>query len=82
MRKMTWVILIFNLAMLAWFLYAANVETPVDCTGVAPADLPDCENDTIRGAGVGTLLIVALWIVGEVGLVLAWLFTRRREDRN
>lgn len=80
MRKVTWVILIFNVAMLAWFVYAANVETPVNCTGVAPADLAECENDTIEGAGVGTLLIFGLWLVGDVVLALWWIVTRRRRE--
>ena len=82
MRKITWVILIFNLAMLAWFVYAANFGTPFDCTGVAPADLADCENDVVRGAGVGTLLIAGVWIVGDLILGLIWIVTRakRRHD--
>lgn len=93
-RKMTWLILVFSAAMLAWVVAAASsvAETAVtsedrsDCQGLVDAGLYDSVGECIDtleaaadvGAGIGTGILILLWVVGFIVLSLIWLMTRPR----
>lgn len=79
-RIMTWVILAFNVLMLAWLVFGVGgAVSGADCASEPTKALREaCEAGTGIGATIGAALIIALWVAGDVILGVIWLVTGRR----
>jgi hypothetical protein len=80
-RKMTWAVIAWNAAMLAWVLGIVVTDSgtagcAVDSAGAAAGSLAkqDCIDSAARGMGVP--LVVLIWVVGVVTLAVVWFSTR------
>lgn len=84
MRKMTWVIIIFNVLMLVWLVGGVgSAANEADCEAEATQSLRDaCEAGTAVGATLGAGLIIFLWVAGVVILGVLWLVTNRKKTRE
>lgn len=81
MRKMTWVIIIFNILMLVWVV-AAVASTPEgtsDCKREAAnnqfLDEEDCDNAAAVGTAIGVGVLMFFWVAVDVILGIIWLVT-------
>ncbi|WSQ09410.1 hypothetical protein OG604_17455 [Streptomyces sp. NBC_01231] len=71
-RLLTWVFLVFNLAMPLWLVVALD------------AAREGCAGELCRGADdpewlVGAWLVIVCWLAGAVLLGIAWFVTHRTE---
>ena len=80
-RKGTYIILIFNLLMLAWVVSGAASAsgTPTDC-GTLSEEACNAASDV--GTGIGVFLLLVLWAIGNVILGVIWLVTNRKKTRD
>jgi hypothetical protein len=77
-RKGTYIVLLFNLAMLAWIIGGtASAAKDANC-GTDEA----CQAGTAVGTAIGVGLIIALWVAGDVILGIIWLVTNRKKTRE
>jgi hypothetical protein len=77
-RKTTWVILVFNAAMLVWLV--AGLGPPPDCAREATdAMREECESGRAFGWTAAAGISVFFWIAGDVILGVVWIvaFLRR-----
>lgn len=75
-RPLTWVIILFNVLMVAWLV--SGVATVADnCAGEVGSSLEACEAGTAIGAGIGAAFIIFVWAAGDVVLGVVWLVTRK-----
>lgn len=75
-RIFTWVILAFNVIMLVWAIWGAT--TAESCSGKTGQELDICEAGQ-AGTGIGVLLVILLWALGDVILGVLWLITKPRK---
>ena len=76
-RKMTWVVLLWNLAMIVWIIGGlASAHNGQNCQGLSSQVCNDAAN---VGAGLGVALIVMVWIAGDIILGILWLVTNRKK---
>jgi hypothetical protein len=80
-RKMTWAIVVWSGAMLAWLIGSVSSSSANDCTtdfGAASGFLTKqaCLDASGGGIGVGVALISSLWFLGVVVLSLIWFMSR------
>ncbi len=74
-----WVIIIINVAFLAWIISAANAAgTSSTCDGMTGDLLTACQNGEILGTGIAIFGIVAFWAFVDVILGVLYLVTRKR----
>lgn len=80
-RIFSYVILLFNLAMLAWVIggVASTSGTPDDCGSLSTQACNDAQD---VGAGIAIMAIVAIWVVGDIILGVLWLVTNRKSTRD
>lgn len=78
-RKMTWVILAWNVLMVVWIIagVASATHNP-SCAHTAVLGAKTCQNATDAGAGIGVSVLVVLWVLGDIILGVLWLVTRGR----
>lgn len=81
-RIFTYVILAFNLAMIAWIASAAAATNSGvnDCTGQQYSDA--CKAGTEVGGTIAIGLIIGVWVAGEIILGILWLVTNRKKSRD
>jgi hypothetical protein len=75
-RVFTWVILVVNALFLVW-LIAETIH--IRNTTCDHADL-SCDPAKAVGGGVGTIMIITLWIAAGVVLGVPWLLTLRKKQ--
>ena len=75
-RPFTWVILAFNVVMLAWIISAIASHAST-CHGLTGTALTDCEASN-TGVGIAATLLFIFWALGDVILGVLWLITRPR----
>lgn len=75
-RPFTWVILAFNVLMLAWIIGAIASHAST-CHGLTGGALTDCEASN-TGLGIAATLLFVFWALGDVILGVLWLITRPR----
>jgi hypothetical protein len=82
-RKMTWAILLWSGAMLAWIVVGAATaaDGAAGCAsdfGATSSNLTeqDCINAAGSGSAFGPVLIAALWLAGLILLSTIWFATR------
>lgn len=75
LRKMTWVVLLFNLIMLIWVIAgsASGSGQPKDCGTLSAQTCNSAQN---AGTAIGVGLLIGLWVAGDVILGIIWLVTR------
>lgn len=75
-RKMTWVVVIFNILMLVWLVagLGAAADTAQDCVGEEFTEA--CEAGVAVGTTVAAGFIMVLWFLGNGILGILWLVTR------
>jgi uncharacterized protein DUF2510 len=72
-RKMTWVVLVWNVLMVAWIVIAvANDHT----TGCGRLSQRLCDDGTTAGDVIGAGIIVAICLIGDIILGILWLVTK------
>lgn len=78
-RILTWIILAFNVLMLLWLVFGVGgAAEDANCAAETDEALRDaCEAGTAIGAGVGAILIIFLWALGDIILGVIWLITNR-----
>lgn len=81
-RKMTWVVLVWNVLMLVWLISAAvtanGAATKINhCSQQQYATL--CRDATATGGALAIGAIIGIWVAGAVILGVIWLVTRGRE---
>ena len=97
-RKMTWLLLVFNVAMLIWVVAALSTVSDVSVTDQDRVqcqeevqiglydNVDDCLSDLEAaadvGGGIGTFLILIVWFMGFVVLALTWFMTRPRASQE
>jgi uncharacterized membrane protein YhaH (DUF805 family) len=75
---MTWVLILFNLAILVWMISGAvSAAHDRSCAGLTGDDLQACQAGTAVGSGIGFTMIVVVWFIGMVVLGMIWLMTAR-----
>ncbi len=72
-RPTTWVWLIFNVLMAAWFL----LGTGGFCDEYVGLELEACERGEY-GYDLGAWLVLSLWLWGNALLAIIWVIGRRR----
>jgi ribosomal protein L40E len=79
-RKMTWAILLFTVAMVAWTVAFVDNET---CSQYAAGTTQreNCELGEDIGTGIGGAILAMIWLVGFLVLSVIWFMTRRGDDR-
>ena len=78
-RKMTWVVLGFNVLMVIWIVAgAASATHNPQCAHTAVLGAKACQNAANAGAGIGVGLLIGLWAFGDVILGVLWMVTRGR----
>lgn len=88
MRKMTWVIIIFNVLMFVWVIggIASTPDGTNDCKREASTnqflDEEDCDDAAAVGTAIGVGILVFLWAAGDVILGIIWLVTNGGGDRQ
>jgi hypothetical protein len=73
-RKMTWVILTFNLMMVIWLVTSLTASTK-DCNGLTAGQCAGVAD--VAHSAVAAIQIV-LWVVGDIILGILWLVTKGR----
>ena len=71
-KVLVWVFVIFNVIMVAWIWGAVDVTQEV----VQSTDNDWEQAGAAIGAGLGTFMIVIIWVLGDIILGLPVLFTR------
>ena len=83
-RAMTWVILIWCAAIVAWAIaggVSADHQSAQQCLNQGVLSARDCQNAADAGTGIGVAAILFIGFVGFVFLSLIWFMTgRRRRD--
>jgi len=74
-RKMTWVVVIFNLIMLIWIIAGAAGTHASNCGQLSQRV---CNDATATGAGIAIAALIVLWVLGDIILGILWLVTRGR----
>lgn len=84
LRKMTWVIIIFNIIMLVWLVGGVgSAADDANCEEEATQSLQEaCEAGTAIGTSLGAGIIIFLWVAGVVILGVLWLVTNRKKTRE
>jgi hypothetical protein len=73
-RKMTWVVLVWNVLMVIWIVGGlASGHSGQDCGSLSQQECNDAAN---IGRGIGVAFLVVLWVVGDVILGILWLVTK------
>jgi hypothetical protein len=72
-RKMTWVILLWNLLMVAWIITGLATNHG-NCNGLSQQA---CSAAHDIGGGIAAGLIAAVWVAGDVILLILWLVTNQ-----
>jgi hypothetical protein len=86
LRKMTWTILLWSAAMLAWIISVgaqAGDQASDYCANRAHRafiGVESCESAAQAGSGLAIGVILAIWFCGFIVLSLIWLMTRPREQ--
>jgi hypothetical protein len=76
-RVMTWVILVFNAIMLAWIIGGGvSASNATNCAGQQYVQA--CQTGSAIGTGIGEAMLVAIWLVGDLLLLVLWLVTKSR----
>ena len=83
-RKTTWLILIFNVLMLAWLVAGVGgAASSSNCSAITDElERSGCEAGTAIGTGIGAGLVIFLWVAGEIILGILWLVTNRKKTRE
>lgn len=78
LRKMTWLILLFNLLMLVLVISgvaSGSHTSKANCGGLTTSD---CTAASHVGTAIGVVILIVLWALGDVILGVLWLVTNRR----
>ena len=74
-RKMSWVVLIWNLLMVIGIIAAvASAHTTRQCVNQLGAQA--CHDVSTAGAAFGVVLIIVIWLIGDIILGILWLVTK------
>jgi hypothetical protein len=76
-RKGTYIILGFNLFMLAWIIIAASSGSVAsgDATSCGSLSQSDCNTAEGIGTSIAVMLLIPLWAMGDIILGVIWLVT-------
>jgi len=80
-RKGTYIILIFNLIMLAWIISGASSASG-DATNCGSLSQADCNAAAGIGTGIAIMLLIPLWAMGDIILGVIWLVTNGKKGRD
>lgn len=81
-RKMTWVVIVFNVLCLIWLIGGvASVANSNSCATQTDISESACRAAANAGAGIGAAIIVFVWVAGDVILGVIWLVTRPKDRR-
>jgi uncharacterized membrane protein len=78
-RKMTWVLVIWCVAILAWAIAGgahANHQSVQDCLSQGVLTAQQCQNGANVGTGIGVAVVLGIGFFGFVFLSLVWFMTR------
>jgi hypothetical protein len=83
-RKGTYLILGFNLFMLAWIVIAASSGSVSsgDATNCGSLSRSDCNTAQGIGTSIAMMLLIPLWAMGDVILSVAWFVTNGKKGRT
>lgn len=76
-RILTYVILAFNLLMLIWVIGGAAGSSG-DATDCGSLDQETCNAAEDIGTGIGVILLIVLWALGDIILGVIWLITNKK----
>ena len=80
-RKGTYVVLIFNLIMLAWII-SGVLSASGDATNCGSLSQSACNTAQGIGTGIGVMLLIGLWAMGDIILGVIWLVTNGKKGRD
>ena len=80
-RKGTYIILAFNLLMLAWVI-AGSAGASGDATDCGSLSQESCNAAEDIGTGIGVFFLIVLWALGDIILGVLWLVTNRKKTRD
>lgn len=75
-RVFRWFVLAVNLLFLVWLF--TTLEPSGDCSGLTGDALTSCTAGEAVGAGIGMVLVIALWALVDVILGVVYLVVRDR----
>ncbi len=80
-RKGTYIILVFNLFMLAWIIIAASSGSVSsgDATNCGSLSQSDCNTAEGIGTSIAVMLLIPLWALGDIILGVVWLVTNGKK---
>lgn len=83
-RKGTYVILAFNLFMLAWIISAASSGSVASGDAINCGSLSQSDCNTAQGIGtsIAVMLLIPLWAMGNIILGVLWLVTNGKKGRD
>ena len=82
-RKSTYIILIFNLIMLAWIIGAASSGSvgSGDATNCGSRSQSDCNTAQGIGTAIAMMLLIPLWAMGNILWGVIWLVNNGKKGR-
>lgn len=79
-RKMSWVIVLFNVLMVIWIISAlASAPGASHCGTLSQQTCQDAAN---VGTGIGVITLLILWVIVDILLSIVWLVTKPRGLRD
>jgi predicted anti-sigma-YlaC factor YlaD len=74
---MTWVVVLFNIIMLAWIIIGVSLShKTAGCVHQLGSKL--CTDATQAGTAIGVGILIVLWVTGDIILGMIWLVTNGR----
>ena len=75
-RVFTYVILLFNVAMLIWLIAGASAGHHAGTSDCGSLSAKDCQAAADVGTGIAVVALIAIWALCDVILGVLWLVTR------
>jgi heme/copper-type cytochrome/quinol oxidase subunit 2 len=79
---MTWVLIVWCAAIIAWAVAAAGSDTHAGCQNSIYLSAKACANAQDAGTGIGIAIVLLIGFVGFVFFALIWFMTRPRGRRE
>lgn len=78
LRPLSWVIIVINLLFVAWLVGGVGGAVNSSCENMTGDELSACQAGTAIGAGIGTFMIIFLWMMVDVILLVIYLVTNKK----
>lgn len=78
LRPLSWIIIGINILFAFWLFGGVGSAVSDSCVGETGDALTACQAGTAIGAGIGTFMILTLWMIVDVILLVIFLVTKKK----